>query len=124
MSEDLLYVDDLSPERDEGDQTVAVLRNIEDGFLPPEIRIVELRFQIRLMIPLCRTNGSAPVREGNYGIGVFLSEVADSALTDNPQGICSQNGNTVSNQRQAKAPASHGKCQRGKGAAVVPAQDQ
>jgi hypothetical protein len=85
VGQDLFHKHNLRPEIDERHESVAVISDVEDGSLSHEVGINELSFDIRLIPPPGRPNGSHPVRQCEAGVGIFLAEFLDAALADDPQ---------------------------------------
>jgi hypothetical protein len=85
VGQDLFDKHNLCPKIDERHQSVAIIGDVEDRLFSDQIGITEMGFDVRLIPPLGRPDGSLPVRQCEAGVGILLAEFFDPALADNPQ---------------------------------------
>lgn len=84
VGENLFYVHDPGTKCDEGDQPVAIFRDIEYSSFTHEIRVMKLSPDVDMIAPVNCPDSTLPVTESCGCIRMFIAELFDATFANDP----------------------------------------
>ena len=84
VGENLFYVHDPGTKCDEGDQPVAIFRDIEYSSFTREIRVMKLSPDVDMIAPVNCPDSTLPVTESCGCIRMFIAELFDATFANEP----------------------------------------